>query len=100
MPLSVTERPMTTPWIVRAARREDCAAVLPLMRGLAEFEDYVDAFAATVDVLRRQGFERTPPDFHMFVAEASGGAIVGADAVWVDYALDVSAIAQLAKQER
>ena len=41
------------------------------MRGLAEFEKYAEAFAVSEEVLREQGFRRSPPDFHCFVAEES-----------------------------
>ena len=39
------------------------------MRELAEFEKYADDFAVTEEVLREQGFRRSPPDFHCLVAE-------------------------------
>ena len=42
------------------------------MRALAEFERYADAFAVTGEVLREQGFRRSPADFHCFVAEEGG----------------------------
>ena len=39
------------------------------MRELAQFEKYADAFAVTEEVLREQGFRRSPPDFHSLVAD-------------------------------
>ena len=39
------------------------------MKELAEFEKYSNAFAVTEEVLREQGFRRSPPDFHCLVAE-------------------------------
>jgi GNAT superfamily N-acetyltransferase len=39
------------------------------MRALAVFEKYDDAFAINEEVLREQGFRRSPPDFHCLVAE-------------------------------
>ena len=39
------------------------------MRELAVFEKYDQAFAITEEVLREQGFRRSPPDFHCLVAE-------------------------------
>ena len=42
------------------------------MRELAEFEKYADAFAITEEVLREQGFRRSPPDFHSLVADENG----------------------------
>ena len=43
--------------------------LLSLMRELAHFERYADDFAVTEEVLRAQGFRRSPPDFHCLVAE-------------------------------
>ena len=42
------------------------------MRELARFEKYDGAFAVTEEVLREQGFRRSPPDFHCLVAEENG----------------------------
>jgi GNAT superfamily N-acetyltransferase len=57
---------------IRKAIESDVPQLLPLMRELAEFEDYADAFAITEDILRKQGFRRSPPDFYCLVAEESG----------------------------
>jgi GNAT superfamily N-acetyltransferase len=46
------------------------------MRELADFEKYSNDFAITEDVLREQGFRRSPPDFHCLVAE-QGPKLVG-----------------------
>ena len=46
------------------------------MRELAEFEKYATDFAVTEDVLREQGFHRSPPDFQCLIAE-EGGDLVG-----------------------
>jgi len=46
------------------------------MRELAEFEKYANDFAVTEEVLREQGFRRSPPDFYCLIAE-SGGELVG-----------------------
>jgi GNAT superfamily N-acetyltransferase len=46
--------------------------LLPLMRELAEFERYTDAFAITEEILCKQGFRRSPPDFYCLVAEENG----------------------------
>jgi GNAT superfamily N-acetyltransferase len=62
-------------WI-RKATEEDIPQLLRLMRELAEFEKYADAFAVTEEVLREQGFRRSPPDFHCLVAE-EGGELTG-----------------------
>ena len=50
----------------------DVPNLLPLMRELAQFEEYADAFAITEEMLREQGFRRSPPDFHCLVAEENG----------------------------
>jgi GNAT superfamily N-acetyltransferase len=57
---------------VRKAVETDVPSLLPLMRELARFEKYADAFAVTEEVLREQGFRRSPPDFYCFVAEENG----------------------------
>lgn len=62
---------------IRAAVETDIPALLPLMRGLAEFEGYLDVFAVTAEVLLEQGFRRSPPDFHCLVAEDGEGEPAG-----------------------
>jgi GNAT superfamily N-acetyltransferase len=57
---------------VRKAIEADIPNLLPLMRDLAEFERYADDFAVNEDVLREQGFRRSPPDFHCLIAEEAG----------------------------
>jgi GNAT superfamily N-acetyltransferase len=61
---------------IRKAVESDISNLLPLMRELAEFEKYATDFAVTEDVLREQGFHRSPPDFHCLIAE-EGGELVG-----------------------
>jgi GNAT superfamily N-acetyltransferase len=61
--------------IVRKATESDIPQLLPLMRELAVFEKYADDFAITEEVLREQGFRRSPPDFECLVAEESGQLI-------------------------
>jgi len=61
---------------IRKAVESDISNLLSLMRELAEFEKYANDFAVTEDVLRRQGFHRSPPDFHCLIAE-EGGELVG-----------------------
>lgn len=60
---------------IRLAVEADIPKLLPLMRGLAEFEQYADAFAVTEEVLRERGFRRSPPDFCALVAEGENGLI-------------------------
>jgi GNAT superfamily N-acetyltransferase len=57
---------------IRRAVEADVPNLLPLMRELAQFEKYADAFAITEEMLREQGFRRAPPDFHCLVAEENG----------------------------
>src|SRR2546427_120145 len=66
---------MTKP-LVRQAVEADIPQLLPLMRELAVFEKYIDAFAITEEILREQGFRRSPPDFYCLVVE-NGGALAG-----------------------
>jgi GNAT superfamily N-acetyltransferase len=54
---------------IRKAVEADIARLLPLMRALAVFEKYDGAFAINEEVLREQGFRRSPPDFSCLVAE-------------------------------
>jgi GNAT superfamily N-acetyltransferase len=54
---------------IRRAVESDIPSLLPLMRELAEFEKYSKDFAITEEVLREQGFHRSPPDFHCLIAE-------------------------------
>lgn len=56
--------------IIRLATEADIPQLLPLMRGLAIFERYIDDFAVTEVELREQGFRRWPPDFYCLVAAA------------------------------
>ena len=58
--------------VIRKAIEADIPQLLRLMRELAEFEKYADAFAVTEEVLREQGFRRSPPDFHSLVADENG----------------------------
>jgi GNAT superfamily N-acetyltransferase len=61
---------------IREAVEADIPRLLTLMHELAVFEKYDEAFAVTEEVLREQGFRRSPPDFHCFVAE-DGEALLG-----------------------
>ena len=65
-----------SPIKIRKATEADIPQLLPLMRELAEFEKYADAFAVTEKILRERGFRRSPPDFYCLVAEENA-ALVG-----------------------
>jgi ribosomal protein S18 acetylase RimI-like enzyme len=56
---------------IRRAIEGDAAALLVLMRGLAEFEGYATDFAVDEATLVRQGFSRQPPDYYALVAEST-----------------------------
>src|SRR5882724_7208520 len=60
---------------IRKAVEADVCNLFPLMRELAEFEKYANDFAVTEEVLRQQGFHRSPPDFHCLIAEEGGGLV-------------------------
>jgi GNAT superfamily N-acetyltransferase len=60
---------------VRRAVERDFSQLLLLMRQLAEFENYADEFVITEEILRDQGFRRSPPDFYCVVAEENGKII-------------------------
>jgi GNAT superfamily N-acetyltransferase len=60
---------------IRKAAEEDVPNLLPLMRELARFERYEKSFAITEEVLREQGFRRSPPDFYCLVAEEDNALI-------------------------
>jgi GNAT superfamily N-acetyltransferase len=55
--------------LIRKAVESDIPNLLPLMRELAAFEKYDKEFFITEQVLREQGFRRSPPDFSCLVAE-------------------------------
>ena len=75
---------------VRHWTERDISSVLPLMRDLAVFEQYIDSFAVTETVLLEQGFKITPPNFYCLVAELES-QVVG---VLVYYFLPFSASAK------
>src|SRR5665213_498147 len=62
---------------VRPATVSDVPALLPLMRGLAEYEGYADRFVVTEATLIEQGFRRSPPDFECIVADSGDGTLIG-----------------------
>ncbi|MDV3892837.1 N-acetyltransferase [Elizabethkingia anophelis] len=54
---------------IRRANEADSEKVWVLMRDLAVFENYIDAFAITPQIVKESGFRKTPPDFHCIVAD-------------------------------
>lgn len=61
---------------IRKGCREDAHQMWELMRDLAVFEQYIDSFAITPEIVVASGFDKEPADFHTFVA-ADGDKIVG-----------------------
>jgi GNAT superfamily N-acetyltransferase len=58
---------------IRLAEISDCPALLELMRGLAEFEGYLDQYSVTVQDLEQRGFPTSgAPEFHALIAEVNG----------------------------
>ena len=55
--------------IIRKAVEADSEKVWVLMRDLAVFEKYIDAFAITPEIVKESGFRKIAPDFHCIVAE-------------------------------
>lgn len=55
--------------VIRKAVEADSDKVWLLMRDLAVFEKYIDAFAITPEIVRESGFRKNPPDFHCIIAE-------------------------------
>lgn len=54
---------------IRKAVEADSDKVWTLMKELAIFENYIDVFAITPDIVRESGFRKDPPDFYCIVAE-------------------------------
>jgi len=59
--------------VIRPAVKADCPALLELMKGLAEFEGYLDQFRVSVADLEQRGFPGNGvPEFYALVAEQKG----------------------------
>lgn len=54
---------------IRKAVESDSERIYPLMKKLAVFENYIDSFAITPEIVRQKGFQKNPPDFYCLVAE-------------------------------
>lgn len=54
---------------IRNAEEKDCDKIWTLMEQLAVFENYIDSFAITPEIVRESGFRKSPPDFYCIVAE-------------------------------
>lgn len=54
--------------IIRKAEEADSEQLWQLMKELALFEHYIDAFAITPEIVMQSGFRKDPPDFYSLVA--------------------------------
>ncbi|WP_118975702.1 GNAT family N-acetyltransferase [Taibaiella koreensis] len=57
------------PVTIRKAIEKDYEQLWILMRELAIFEQYIDSFAITPEIVRESGFRKNPPDFYCIVAD-------------------------------
>lgn len=58
--------------VIRKAVEADSEKIWVLMRDLAVFEQYIDVFAVTPEVVRESGFRKEPPDFYCILADNAG----------------------------
>jgi ribosomal protein S18 acetylase RimI-like enzyme len=62
--------------VVRRASVEDAAGLLSLMKALARFERYFDAFAVTEEEVLRRGFSKEEtPEFFALLAETNSTVV-------------------------
>lgn len=54
---------------LRKAVEADSEKIWVLMKELAIFEEYVDVFSITPQIVRERGFCKNPPDFYCIAAE-------------------------------
>ncbi|CAH0192850.1 GNAT family N-acetyltransferase [Chryseobacterium sp. Bi04] len=58
--------------IIRKAIESDSEKIWFLMEQLAIFENYIDSFEITPEIVKESGFRKSPPDFYCWVAEDEG----------------------------
>jgi len=58
--------------VIRKAVEADSEKIWVLMRDLAVFEQYIDVFAVTPEIVRESGFRKEPPDFYCILADNAG----------------------------
>ncbi|MEJ5146882.1 GNAT family N-acetyltransferase [Sphingobacterium sp. MYb388] len=61
---------------IRKAVAADSEKLWLLMKELAVFENYIESFAITPDIVLESGFKKSPPDFYAIVA-VDGDLLVG-----------------------
>ncbi|WP_330745897.1 GNAT family N-acetyltransferase [Chryseobacterium sp. CP-77] len=54
--------------IIRKALESDSEKIWILMEQLAVFENYIDSFAITPEIVKASGFRKNPPDFYCLIA--------------------------------
>lgn len=54
---------------IRKAIETDSDKIWVLMKQLAVFENYIDSFAITPEIVKERGFRKSPPDFYCLLAE-------------------------------
>ncbi|WP_347220100.1 GNAT family N-acetyltransferase [Chryseobacterium sp.] len=60
---------MNTDIIIRKAVESDSEKLWALMEQLAVFENYIDSFEITPNIVKESGFRKSPPDFYCLVAQ-------------------------------
>lgn len=63
---------MNTHIIIRKAIESDSEQIWVLMEQLAIFENYIDSFKITPEIVKESGFRKSPPDFYCLIAENEG----------------------------
>jgi GNAT superfamily N-acetyltransferase len=61
--------------IIRSLEEKDVKQAWELMRDLAVFEQYIDVFAITPEIVLEKGIKKSPPDFYCLVADSDKGIV-------------------------
>lgn len=57
---------------IRHMNEADIPQTFQLMKELAIFEEYIDSFAITPNIVKEKGIDKNPPDFYCLVADDDG----------------------------
>jgi ribosomal protein S18 acetylase RimI-like enzyme len=60
---------------IRNLEEKDVQQAWELMRDLAVFENYIDVFAITPEIVLEKGLKKSPPDFYCLVADTDNGIV-------------------------
>jgi ribosomal protein S18 acetylase RimI-like enzyme len=60
---------------IRNLEEKDVQQAWELMRDLAVFENYIDVFAITPEIVLEKGLKKSPPDFYCLVADTDKGIV-------------------------